>query len=181
MPVPYVRVEVAFTTAPDEPVQAWTDISTDVRLADGIATSRGRSDEFEQVNPGRLTLTLDNTAGAYTFGSSNPNVLPGKRIRLLVSLDGETWSPRFDGYVDGWPMAWQSVVEQPRVLITATDRLARFGRLRLLRHPMAEEAGTGVDMGDVWVLAGEVTVPPVVEEGLYPANDLYPSDTLYPA
>jgi len=142
MPVPQVRVQIAFSTAPDDPVQTWADVTTDVRLSDGISANRGRSDEFANVELGKLGLTLDNTSGAYTFGSGNPNVLPGKRIRLLVSPDGDTWVPRFDGYVDGWPMGWANVVEQPRVTITATDRLSRFSRLRTLRDSLAEELGT---------------------------------------
>jgi hypothetical protein len=57
--------------------------------------------------------------------------------------DGATWLPRFDGYVDGWPASWANgITQQPRVTVTATDRLARFTRLRLLRDPLAEELGT---------------------------------------
>lgn len=139
MPVPRLRVLVGFDSAPDDPVQQWTDVSTDVRFMAGLSMTRGRSDEFSTVEPGRLSLTLDNTSAAYTFDGTR--VVPGKRIRVEVSADGESWSPRWDGYVDGWPMAWDRVVEQPTVAITATDRLARFSAKRTLRDALHEELG----------------------------------------
>lgn len=159
MPVPTVRVQVAFASNPDDPGQVWSDISADVRMADGVSITRGRSDEFTDVQPGRLTLTLDNTAGNYTFGYASgahyPNVLPGKRIRVAVSGDdGGSWSPRFDGYVDGWPTEWAAgLTEQPRVRIGATDRLARFGNMRQLRDALHEELGSAAsDQSQGWVL-----------------------------
>lgn len=139
MPTPAIRVEVAFASHPDDQVQQWTDVSADV-IGD-VSWDRGRSDEFSDPEPGRLSVSLRNTSGGYTFGPANPTVLPGKRIRVSVSADGVTWWPRFSGYVDGWPMAWAQVVEQPRVQVTATDRLARFGLMRVLRDAVHEQAG----------------------------------------
>lgn len=163
MPVPFVRVEVGFDSAPDDPNQQWTDISADVRLADGIRMSRGRADEFDNVEPGRLSLTLDNTSGDYTYGNASganyPNVLPGKRIRVSTSVDaGMSWLPRWDGYVDGWPAEWANgVTQQPRVRITATDRLSRFGLRRVLRDALHEELGTAAeDQSAGWIL-GDAT------------------------
>lgn len=139
MPVPRLRVLIGFDSAPDDVVQQWTDVSADVRFVAGVTLSRGRSDEFAAVEPGRLSLALGNASGDYTYDGAT--VVPGKRIRVLVSADGETWSPRFDGYVDGWPMSWSQVVEQPTVTVTATDRLARFGLHRVLRDAIHEQAG----------------------------------------
>lgn len=171
MPVPNVRVEVAFASAPGDAVQVWTDISEWVRLADGITMTRGRSDEFDTVQPGRLSLTLNNTGGNFTFGYASgayyPNVVPGRQIRVAVSPDGATWYPRWRGYVDGWPAEWDNgVTEQPRVRITATDRLARAGLQRALRDALHEELGTAAeDQSAGWVLddavgsvLGETTV-----------------------
>jgi hypothetical protein len=144
MPTPLTRVEVAFTSHPDDPVQVWTDVTAD--MVGDVTCDRGRSDEFSDAEPGRLTVVLRNTDGDYTHGNAAgayyPNVLPGKRVRVSVSADqGATWWPRFSGYVDGWPMAWQQVVEQPRVVLTASDRLAQFGLMRTLRDAVHEQAG----------------------------------------
>lgn len=148
MTAPLARVEVAFDSAPDDPVQQWTDISDYVRTATPITVTRGRDDAQSSVTPGRLSLELRNSDGRFTFGYAAgayyPNVQPRKRIRVLVSPDaGTSWSQRFDGYVDGWPASWAGgMTEQPRVTVTATDRLSQFSGLRTLRDPLQEELGT---------------------------------------
>lgn len=157
MAVTDIKVEIAFDSAPDDPTQIWTDVTQYVRLADGISISRGRSDEQATIAPGQLSLTLDNTGGRFTWGYSGspyyPNVLPYKRIRVLVYEENRTWHTyRFDGYIDGWPASFAGVSEQPRVTITATDRLARLGRSRQLRDAMHEELGAASYSAAGWVL-----------------------------
>lgn len=332
MPVPQVRVEVAFESAPDDPVQRWIDISPYVRLADGVTYSRGRADEYADVEPGRLAFTVNNADGRFTYGNTGSPYFPGRNIvaadaltntaawftagfgydftqpdrqpitdsgmwddvsdtwdsplgpwdvgtptptaagmtlswttdpatpalqavwikatggvtytwsvtvvadagaadwrgcigfqysgtsttpgaymtpdgtaqtvrfewtapytgdylwgvetygptssthtvtdirvwdssdigvrplrRARLSLspdDGASWVPRFDGYVDGWPAVWAGgVTEQARVRVTATDRLSRMGRNRVLGDALAEELGTGAqNEGPGWVL-----------------------------
>jgi hypothetical protein len=49
----------------------WTDISADVRYADGITITRGRPDEASTVEPSSCSLTLDNRSGNYS--PRNPN------------------------------------------------------------------------------------------------------------
>lgn len=50
---------------------AWTNISSYVRYASGIALSRGRSDWASQIDPGTCALTLSNNDGR--FSPRNPN------------------------------------------------------------------------------------------------------------
>lgn len=142
---PSVRVEVGFASAPDAP-QVWEDVTAYTRGA--ITLTRGRSDEDARATPGRLSLTLDNTDGRFTYGNASgayyPNVKPRRRIRVSVSPDdGATWAPRFDGYVDGWPVAWDASEADAYVTVTASDRLSRFGLLRPLRDALAEELTSG--------------------------------------
>ena len=155
MAVTDVRVYLGLGSAPDDPSQMWTDVTAYVRMADGISITRGRSDEQSNIEPGRLSLTLNNADGRFTWGFSGgacyPNILPRKRIRVRV-YEGDWWSDRFDGYVDGWPASFAGVSEQPRVRITATDRLARLGRSRLLRHALHEEWGAASYSTDGWIL-----------------------------
>lgn len=143
--LPSVLVEVAFATAPDAVAPAWVDITAFVRMTPGITISRGRQDEFSTPQPGRLSLTLDNTDGRFTFANVSspyfPNVLPYRRIRVSVIVAGNTFR-RFDGYVDGWPVAWQDASATVSLIsIGATDRLSRLSNLRTLRHPIIEQLG----------------------------------------
>lgn len=48
----------------------WTDVTTYVYTRDPLTISRGRSDEASQVDPSRLTMTLDNRTGR--FSPRNP-------------------------------------------------------------------------------------------------------------
>lgn len=185
MPVPALRVLVAFASAPEDPAQQWTDVSADV--TGEVTLERGRPDEFSAVEPGRMSVTLDNSSGNYTYGNASgahyPNVLPGKRIRVDVSADGGgSWSTRWDGYVDGWPMGWaDGVAERPEVTITATDRLSRFGLTRLLRHALAEELGTAAAPTATTFVLAPVADPMPPDEDLTPGDSLYPAADLYPS
>lgn len=49
----------------------WTDITSDVRSADQIQITRGRSDWAQQAEPGRCSFSLDNRSGNYS--PRNPN------------------------------------------------------------------------------------------------------------
>ena len=87
-----VRVEIALGTDPDDPVPAFRDFSSRLDLVAGIGITRGRDDEFSQVQPGSCGLTLDNTDGALTMGNASgayyPNVVPGKRMRVTYRVPG---------------------------------------------------------------------------------------------
>jgi hypothetical protein len=43
----------------------WTDVTADVRVANGIVIEAGRGDEASEVDAGKCTLTLDNRGGDY--------------------------------------------------------------------------------------------------------------------
>ena len=85
-PAEHVRVEVAFTTSPDDPAPAFTDLTSRLDRAAGIGITRGRQDEYGAVQPGRCSLTLDNTDGALTAGKASssfyPYVKPSRRMRV---------------------------------------------------------------------------------------------------
>jgi len=147
--LPLVRVQVGFGSAPDDPSQTWTDISDYVRMAEGITFNWGRSDEQGAPEPGRASMLLDNSDGRFSFGYASgayyPNVVPLVRVRVSTAVDADSeWRPRWDGYADGWPASFQGPVGPQVVRLTATDRLSRFGRLRELRDPLAEEWGSSL-------------------------------------
>ena len=181
MPVPVVRVRLGFGSAPDAPVQEWTDVSAYVRLTAGVTWSRGRSDEQSDVEPGRASVTLDNSDGRFTWGNASspyyPHVVPGIRMGIDVGASADALVAVFDGYIDGFPVAWASpLANQAWVQIQATDRLARFGKLRPLRDPLAEELGTATSAEDGWWLGGVSTVV----QDVYPSETSWPGEDVYP-
>jgi hypothetical protein len=138
-----VTVEVAFSTDPMSTSPSWTNITAYV-LVDSIEITRGRPDEFGQVQPATLRLVLKNGDGRFTMGYASgayfPNVKPGKRIRVSVLRSAVTYF-RFDGHVNGWPTAYAAPVARAALSeITATDRLKRFGEgVGDLRSMLEEE------------------------------------------
>lgn len=68
----------------------WTDISQYVDVVQGVAISRGASDELSETQPGTATLVLDNADGRFTPGSSGSPYSPYVRrlapIRIAVAV-----------------------------------------------------------------------------------------------
>lgn len=131
-PLPTVKVEIAFATTPDDPSPAWVDVSQWVRVQPGITITRGRQDQFSEVQPSKCTLTLINSDGRFTPGNVNspyyPNVKKGRRIKVWVIDDGSFFT-RFTGYVDEWPVTWaDSSATVADVSVTATSRMGRLDR-----------------------------------------------------
>jgi hypothetical protein len=133
------------------------DISSKV-LASGYEISRGREDWQGAVTTGELSLTLDNSDGRFTPGSTilgTPSPIKvDARIRLVESSGvgggfgvggfglggfGHGGSNRFTGYVKSWPVSWPAVVTTfSTVQVTVTDAQARAER-RPLRSMLEEE------------------------------------------
>ena len=138
-----VKVEIAFTTGPDSASPVWVDVTNDVRGTEGFTITRGRQDEFSDVQAGTLTLRLDNPAGRYTpgntAGSNWPNIKLRRRIRIRYSDGAGGWYPRYDGYIDSWTPQWDASINKPVCDITATDYIARLGRQLPLRGVVNEE------------------------------------------
>lgn len=91
---PVYVLEVAFASNPDDPLasQVWTDVTRWLDVKAGAGVTRGRADEFAEIQPSKLTVTLDNSDGRFTPGRPGspywPNVRTGKRIRLGLMWPG---------------------------------------------------------------------------------------------
>lgn len=112
-----------------------------VLLADGFTLERGRQDWQGGVTAGTLALTLNNSDGRFTVGSTtiaSPSPIKvDARIRVTETVDGSTFT-RFTGYVKQWPVAWPATVSTfATVQVVATDAQARAER-RVLRSLVAE-------------------------------------------
>ena len=139
-----LTVEIAFdsgyTTAATS--RTWTDVSSYVEAQDGLSWSLGRQDEHSTAQPGRLSLTLNNTDGrftpGYTSGAYYPNVLLGRPVRVRSTFNSWTYS-EWLGYVDSWPVSWPGGTDaHSTVTITAATRMARMGNGATLRSIIEE-------------------------------------------
>lgn len=137
MALPTTKVEIAFSTQPDDPSPVWEDVTMYVRALTAIVINRGRQDQFETVQPARLSgLTLINRDGRFTPGNSSsvyyPNVKKGRKIRVSETWAGVTYR-RFTGFIDEWPVTWADAsATVADVQITATSRTGRLGRGKTL-------------------------------------------------
>lgn len=89
------------------------DITGRLRLKDGYALTRGRSDELSEVTAGTFGVTLNNTDGGVTLGSTilgspSPARLDQKiRLKLTVPTPGNTnllapAAANFESGIGGW-------------------------------------------------------------------------------
>jgi hypothetical protein len=74
----------------------WTEITNDVRVAEGITIESGRTDEANQVDAGRCTFRVDNRSGNYSprnplgtwFGSLRKNT----PVKVMLDRVGDTFN-----------------------------------------------------------------------------------------
>ncbi|HET6504621.1 MAG TPA: hypothetical protein VFG87_28060 [Amycolatopsis sp.] len=110
----------------------WTDITTDVRQADGqrvVISPMAHSDWLEQTQPAECTFELDNTSGAYSKGpaSSNyPNVRRSTPIRISITLNNVTYFTRFFGYAYSWKPWWDTSGNLAVVTVKAAGKLRQL-------------------------------------------------------
>lgn len=118
------------------------DITDRVLQDPGYTFDRGREDEGSAVSAGVLNLTLNNSDGRFTPGSTilgTPSpVVVDQQIRVKETVAGTTYT-RYTGYVKAWPVAWPAVVSTySTASITAADAQARAER-RPLTSVLQEE------------------------------------------
>lgn len=108
-PEPKIAVSAAFAgdlTDPDGSSWAFTEITTDVRAAQGIHLRHGKGDEASTSQPAQLALVLGNRHGQYSLGGLSPywpNVRQGTPVRIECDLgDGAGFKIVYTGYADGW-------------------------------------------------------------------------------
>lgn len=137
-PEPKIAVAVAFggdLTDPDGSAWVFTEITTDVRVEQGIHLRHGAADEASATQPAQLVVTLTNTHGRYSLGGLSPhwpNVRQGTPVQLSVDL-GAGFVAAFTGYADGWAPGWSTVPLHPEhgrgdatVTLTASGSMRRM-------------------------------------------------------
>jgi len=117
------------------------DITTYVELQYGYSNPRGRSDEVGDVQPSTLGMTLNNSDGRFTLGTTGGGygtINTDRRIQVKETVSGVT-TTRFTGYVQDWPVEWPGGSPGYAVAtINAVDRLPRLNR-RVLRSIVEQE------------------------------------------
>lgn len=145
MSLPVPKIEIAFSTGPDDPSPNWVDITKYVRAIDGLQVDHGRHDEFEPVSEDTLQLALINSDGRFTPGNTlspyYPNVKKGRLCRVSVKDNGVTYQ-RFTGYVNEWPVTWvdaSATVADIRSSRFASSRVARLTHIAVMRSVVENE------------------------------------------
>lgn len=107
--IPTVKVEIYLDYG-----ASWNDVSSYVRLRDGITARRGRSSQFESSSPGTMTLRLDNVDGSF---SAVADYLKGNDpIRLTIS-GIQVWT----GYVVSYRYTAVAATEGSMVELSCVD------------------------------------------------------------
>lgn len=105
-------IEIAFLSQPMSTSPIWTDVTPYTFVHDTpLQIVRGRTDEFSRIQPGTLTLGLDNSDGRFTRGNTSspywPNVRQGRRIRVSYLFGAVTnllqkVETDFEGGIGNW-------------------------------------------------------------------------------
>ncbi len=170
-----IRVEVS-ASPPLATTRVWRDVTTRTRLDSGISISRGRRDEWSDMEPSRCTLTLDNEDGALTPGGAY-GMKPGSTLRVswrdpstpgnLVDAD----SASFEGAnVGSWASTWLAG-PAPVTLASASSRFYDGARSMRITWPTAAAGCSpqlylgGLILGRtytaqarIWIIAGSPAV-----------------------
>lgn len=140
---PSVVVEIAPAATWQTETPTWVDISSYVRMGDGILYSWGRADETSRAQPGALTFTVNND-GRFTPGSSLSvsawsAPLRGTGVPVRVRYGSTVlWS----GLVRSWGARWRGGRRGVSV-VQASDRLALLQRIPFLGMIQGEILSTG--------------------------------------
>lgn len=106
-----LTVEAAFGYGfGDDPVSyVWVDVTDYVEAGDEVDIQRGRGDEFSEMQPSVINLTLDNRDGRFTpeyaAGAYYPDVKMRTPLRVTCTYDAVAYDLGF-GFVDQWPVVW---------------------------------------------------------------------------
>lgn len=131
---------------------AWVDLVA-LRKARSIRTTRGRREENDRHDAGRLFAVIDNRGREFdptnTASPYWPHVRPMAPLRLRLDYLGDTYD-RWFGYVDDWPQEWR----QPNdalVTVSATDGfkiLAKTPLLSFVKHEYLADSPVAAYMLD---------------------------------
>jgi hypothetical protein len=125
----FVKVEVDFTSNWNAASPSYTDVTGDVRFADGVVWERGRNDEFQTVSAGSCQFTLNNRTRTYD-PITNANMVPARpaRITCYYPTTGTAYQ-QIQMQVEDWVPDW--TVDKDAVV--KANCIESFGALTFTR------------------------------------------------
>ena len=123
MALPYAyKLEVSFSTGPNDPLPDWVDITDKVLAADW---RRGKDDPNAVIQPGKANFVLDSTDGTflqdYPSGDYYGMLLPNRRVRWsLQETSGSSLVAVWTGFADAWIPTREG--DTCEVTLACTDR-----------------------------------------------------------
>lgn len=140
-----LTLEIGFASDPKDSSVTWTDVSAYMRM-DGTEIVRGRTHARDTMQAGTMQVVLENTDRRFdptnTSSPYDPNVIPGKPIRLQAEYNSVTYD-LFRGTIDGWPQLWTWPSEAVTI-ITATDDFKLISSDTLVSTESEEKSGTRI-------------------------------------
>lgn len=128
-----VEIGFAIDTNVDPAGWVWTDVTTDVQVADGAMVDifRGRGSEAERAQPATCSFRLDNRTGKYSTGTVSTNwpyVRRNTPVRVSIDPDVGVFYTRFIGFADSWPAMWDESRQSAWVELSASGTLRRISQ-----------------------------------------------------
>lgn len=124
------RFTFEVSSADPDATPVWVDLTP--RILDElqpIEWANGRQNNLDQSEPGNLSVLLNNSDGALTFGNTASPYYswwgPGRKCRLRERI-GQSTIDQFTGYLQVPEELLLTEDIEARVSVTATDRLARL-------------------------------------------------------
>lgn len=113
---PRAKMEIAFNSNPTDVSYVFSDVTNDVRVANGIATSFGRNSELDRMQAGTMSFVLNNRQRQYD------NILPARVVRFMAQsgVDAPVFL-RFFGFTDSPKFNRPANGLDSTVSVTATD------------------------------------------------------------
>jgi hypothetical protein len=138
-----LALEIAWGAQPgtDPATWLWTDVTSDVQVADGkrVSITVGRADEASATQPASCTAVLDNRLARYSKSPLSPNyphVTRNVPVRVRAIYLGGSYT-RFFGYATGFPPSWDVTGNYAVVTLKANGALRRLGQgTATLRSPL---------------------------------------------
>lgn len=103
--LPKFKVEISFVSPPLAAAPTFVDVSSDVRLKDGVTIRYGRPDLYSTMQPTTAVFTLDNHTGGYTPGAAGSSMRRGLAVRITATEDGASFYPRAYVFIDSVDVA----------------------------------------------------------------------------
>ena len=136
---------------------AWTDITTYVRVADGIRIRRGRSDWSQAPGFATCDMVLDNRDGRFSprnsSGAYYPYLTRNTQVRVSVYMDDGSTTIRFWGDISEWPVQWTFSGADVWVTVTACGLRRQLSQGQVpLDSPYKRAASRLTDLAAYWPL-----------------------------